>query len=151
MTFLWLLEGIRTPFLDKLMQLITYFGQELIIIAVICVLYCRLVCSIPENHFPYPKALDSGSRFYSCKERRPRRDRIFFSKRSHTRSHLSVFSTGFKGSKYLVQNSLHPCLFVYRFFQNVSGMPHSKRCIGIYADFYSGISCYLEISDIFTG
>ena len=39
MTFLWLLEGIRTPFLDKLMQLITYFGQELIIIAVICVLY----------------------------------------------------------------------------------------------------------------
>ncbi len=39
MTFLWLLEGIRTPFLDKLMQLITYFGQELIIIAVICTLY----------------------------------------------------------------------------------------------------------------
>lgn len=39
MTFLWLLEGIRTPFLDKLMQFITYFGQELIIIAVICTLY----------------------------------------------------------------------------------------------------------------
>ncbi len=39
MTFLWLLEGIRTPFLDKLMQLITYFGQELIIIAVICTFY----------------------------------------------------------------------------------------------------------------
>lgn len=39
MTFLWLLEGIRTPFLDKLMQFITYFGQEIIIIAVICVLY----------------------------------------------------------------------------------------------------------------
>ena len=39
MTFLWLLEGIRTPFLDKLMQLITYFGQEIIIIAVICTLY----------------------------------------------------------------------------------------------------------------
>ena len=39
MTFLWLLEGIRTPFLDKLMQFITYFGQELIIIAVICALY----------------------------------------------------------------------------------------------------------------
>ncbi len=39
MTFLWLLEGIRTPFLDKLMQLVTYFGQELIIIAVICTLY----------------------------------------------------------------------------------------------------------------
>lgn len=39
MTFLWLLAGIRTPFLDKLMQLITYFGQELIIIAIICALY----------------------------------------------------------------------------------------------------------------
>lgn len=39
MTFLWLLEGIRTPFLDKLMQFVTYFGQELIIIAVICALY----------------------------------------------------------------------------------------------------------------
>lgn len=39
MTFLWLLEGIRTPFLDKLMQGITYFGQEIIIIAVICTLY----------------------------------------------------------------------------------------------------------------
>ena len=39
MTFLWLLEGIRTPFLNKLMQFITYFGQEIIIIAVICTLY----------------------------------------------------------------------------------------------------------------
>ena len=39
MTFLWLLEGIRNPFLDKLMQLITYFGQEIIIIAVICTFY----------------------------------------------------------------------------------------------------------------
>lgn len=39
MTFLWLLEGLRTPFLDKWMQFITYFGQELIIIAVICALY----------------------------------------------------------------------------------------------------------------
>lgn len=39
MTFLWLLEGIRTPFLDKLMQLITYFGQEMLIIVVICALY----------------------------------------------------------------------------------------------------------------
>ncbi|MEG0721989.1 MAG: phosphatase PAP2 family protein [Lachnospiraceae bacterium] len=39
MDFLRLLEGVRTPFLDKLFQLITYFGQELIIIAVICALY----------------------------------------------------------------------------------------------------------------
>ena len=39
MTFLWMLEGIRTPFLDKFMQFVTYFGQELIIIAVICAFY----------------------------------------------------------------------------------------------------------------
>lgn len=39
MTFLWLLADIRTPIIEKLMQLITYFGQEIIIIAVICALY----------------------------------------------------------------------------------------------------------------
>lgn len=39
MTFLKLLEEIRTPVLDQFFQLVTYFGQELIIIAVICVLY----------------------------------------------------------------------------------------------------------------
>ncbi len=39
MSFLWLLEGMRTPFLDRLMQLFTYFGQEIVIIAVICAFY----------------------------------------------------------------------------------------------------------------
>ncbi len=39
MAFLWLLHDIRTPLLDRLMQFVTYFGQELIIIAVICALY----------------------------------------------------------------------------------------------------------------
>ncbi len=39
MTFLWFLEGIRTPFLEQLMQFITYFGQELIVIAFICTFY----------------------------------------------------------------------------------------------------------------
>lgn len=39
MSFLWFLSDLRTPHLDKLMQFITYFGQELIIIAVICTLY----------------------------------------------------------------------------------------------------------------
>ena len=39
MSFLWFLSDFRTPFLDKLMQFITYFGQELIVIAVICALY----------------------------------------------------------------------------------------------------------------
>lgn len=39
MTFLWILEGIRTPFLDRLMQFITCFGEELVILAVICALY----------------------------------------------------------------------------------------------------------------
>ncbi len=39
MNFLWLLEGIRTPLFDQLMQFITYFGQEILILAVICTLY----------------------------------------------------------------------------------------------------------------
>lgn len=39
MTFLWLLADIRTPFLDKLMQLVTYMGQEILVIAVICAFY----------------------------------------------------------------------------------------------------------------
>ena len=39
MTFLWMLEGIRTPLLNQIMQMITNCGQELIIILVICILY----------------------------------------------------------------------------------------------------------------
>ncbi|MDO5589823.1 MAG: phosphatase PAP2 family protein [Lachnospiraceae bacterium] len=39
MIFLWLLNDIRTPFLNEAMQFVTYFGQELLIIAVICALY----------------------------------------------------------------------------------------------------------------
>ncbi|MGN1165682.1 MAG: phosphatase PAP2 family protein [Lachnospiraceae bacterium] len=39
MSFLWLLAELRTPFLDGFMQFITYLGQELIIIAVICTLF----------------------------------------------------------------------------------------------------------------
>lgn len=39
MTFLWLLEGLRNPFFDKVMQFITYFGEELLILVVICAFY----------------------------------------------------------------------------------------------------------------
>lgn len=39
MTFLWFLSEHRTPALDSIMQLVTYFGQEIIIIALICALY----------------------------------------------------------------------------------------------------------------
>lgn len=39
MIFLWLIKSIRTPFLNEIMQFVTYFGQELLIIAVICALY----------------------------------------------------------------------------------------------------------------
>ena len=39
MRFLWLLEGVRTPLLDRLMQFVTYFGQEILLIAVICTFY----------------------------------------------------------------------------------------------------------------
>lgn len=39
MTFLWFLSEHRTPALDQIMQFVTYFGQEIIIIALICALY----------------------------------------------------------------------------------------------------------------
>lgn len=39
MVFLRFLEGLRTPLLDNIFQFITYFGQEIIIIAFICTLY----------------------------------------------------------------------------------------------------------------
>lgn len=39
MSFLWALSDIRTPFLDTLFQFVTYFGQELLLIGVICALY----------------------------------------------------------------------------------------------------------------
>lgn len=39
MDFLRLLEGIRSPLLNDFFQFITYFGQELLIIAFICTLY----------------------------------------------------------------------------------------------------------------
>lgn len=39
MTFLWTLSSLRTPALDQIFQIITYLGQELIPIIVICALY----------------------------------------------------------------------------------------------------------------
>jgi len=39
MKFLWLLSEIRNPFLDQVFQFLTYFGQETLVIAVICTLY----------------------------------------------------------------------------------------------------------------
>lgn len=39
MSFLWALSELRTPFFDQVFQCITYFGQELVPIVVICALY----------------------------------------------------------------------------------------------------------------
>lgn len=39
MNFLRLLEGMRTPLLNNFFQFVTYFGQEILIIAFICTLY----------------------------------------------------------------------------------------------------------------
>ena len=39
MNFLWILSEIRTPFLNQVFQIITYFGQEIFLIAVISALY----------------------------------------------------------------------------------------------------------------
>lgn len=47
MTILRLLENIRTPFGEQFFQLLTYFGEELLVIVVICSLYCA---SIRRRH-----------------------------------------------------------------------------------------------------
>lgn len=39
MDFLRLLEGIRTPFLDQIFQFMTYFGQDFLVLGIICLLY----------------------------------------------------------------------------------------------------------------
>ena len=39
MDFLHVLAELRTPFGEHFFQFVTYFGQEVIIIAVICTLY----------------------------------------------------------------------------------------------------------------
>lgn len=39
MDFLRLLEGIRTPFLDQFFQFMTYFGQDFLVLGIICLLY----------------------------------------------------------------------------------------------------------------
>lgn len=52
MEFLWFLSKLRTPFLDKLLQFITYFGQESLILPLICVFYWCL-----NKRFAYPLAL----------------------------------------------------------------------------------------------
>jgi len=39
MDILWKLSEIRTPFFDQLFQFVTYFGQETLVIAIICALY----------------------------------------------------------------------------------------------------------------
>lgn len=48
MEFLVLLEGIRNPFLDSFFQMVTYLGQELGILAAICLFYWCL-----DKHFAY--------------------------------------------------------------------------------------------------
>lgn len=39
MNVLWALSEIRTPFFNQVFQFITYLGQELFLIGIICVLY----------------------------------------------------------------------------------------------------------------
>lgn len=39
MDLLKLLEGIRTPFLDKLLALVTHLGEEIIVVAILCIIF----------------------------------------------------------------------------------------------------------------
>lgn len=95
MAFLWTLSDLRTPLLERIMQIITYCGQDILILLVICTLYwCvnkRFAYLLGMNYFvaglmvqslkitlriprpwvldPHFKAVDSalsGATGYSC-------------------------------------------------------------------------------------
>ncbi|MBY0758398.1 phosphatase PAP2 family protein [Sellimonas caecigallum] len=52
MEFLYFLEGIRTPIGNEFFQFVTYFGQEMLLVAVICIFYWCL-----DKSFAYQLAL----------------------------------------------------------------------------------------------
>lgn len=48
MSFLWFLEELRTPFLDRLMEAVTWLGQETVLLPVLCLFYWCL-----DKNFAY--------------------------------------------------------------------------------------------------
>ena len=114
MEFLRFLSEHRTPVLDNIMQLVTYFGQEIIIIALICALYwCAdkrfayllgftyftAVCPGIKDHIPHSEALGYRPGLFRCRKRRSRRHRVLFSKRPHAGGDCPLFPPGVKGKK----------------------------------------------------
>ena len=109
MDFLHVLAELRTPFGEHFFQFVTYLGQEVIIIAVICTLYwcvdkrfalsagiyllsCRSVCTGIKDHIPDPTALDIRSKLFSSGKRRTCCDRLLLSKRTYPGWYLPVRS-----------------------------------------------------------
>ena len=160
MTFLFLLEGIRTPFLNQLMQFITYFGQELIVIAVICTFYwCadkRFAYLLGftyftagragvENHIPYPQAMDFGPNISAGRQRRFGSNRLFLPKRPYPECDLPLLPPVPLCFPEMGQAYVRHRLSAHRIFQNVFGMPHSERRLGVYGPVPCGFHCHLEI------
>lgn len=107
MDFLHILAEFRTPFGEQFFQFVTYFGQEVIIIAVICTLYwCvdkRFAYQMGFTYFlaglcvqtlkitfriPRPWVLDPE--FPPGRERCSGCDRLFLPKRTYPGWYLSV-------------------------------------------------------------
>ncbi len=168
MTFLWLLEGIRTPFLDKLMQFITYFGQEIIIIAVICALYwCadkRFAYLLGFTYFtaglcvqslkitfriPRPWILDPG--FHAVESAIPGATGYSFPSGHTQGATCPVLPAGAKSKEVLDKVSVYPCFPCHWILPDVSGLPHAQRCAGIHGHLSSGICPYLALPGVFPG
>ena len=142
MIFLWQLENIRTPFFNEIMQFVTYFGQELLIIAVICALYwCadkRFAYYLGFTYFtagfcvqalkitfriPRPWILDPE--FKAVKS-------AILPKRTYSRGYMSLLPVSSPCQKSMGKNTVYTRIFMCWFFQNVSRMSHTKGCFRIY-------------------
>ena len=165
MTFLWLLEGIRTPFLDQLMQFITYFGQEIIIIAVICALYwcadkrfayllgftyftAGLCVQSLKITFRIPRPWVLNPDFHAVESAIPGATGYSFPS-GHTQGATCLFfPLALKTRKFWTKYIGIPFHWI---FQDVLGLPHAQRRACIHGYLSSGICPYLALPGFFPG
>ena len=146
MDFLNLLSQYRTPAGDVFFQGITLLAQETFVVVVICWLfwcsnkklaYClgitnlfhfRASCPGIKNNFSRSPSLASGSGLWTGCLRSARRNRILFSKRSHTEHHGSSGNTGTVYKKKARPVSVRAFYSACRLFPYVSGLSYSSGC-----------------------
>ena len=167
MTFLWLLEGIRTPFLDQLMQFITYFGQEIIIIAVICALYwcadkrfayllgftyftAGLCVQSLKITFRIPRPWVLNPDFHAVESAIPGATGYSFPS-GHTQGATCLFFPLALKTRKFWTKFLYIGIPFHWIFQDVLGLPHAQRRACIHGYLSSGICPYLALPGFFPG